>query len=70
MFHFSLFLLHRRFKETRFNLIRSSNRCNQTSFLFHSGVNNGESEAAIVRLRRCGPWREDLPSICGSGNTN
>lgn len=56
MFHFSLFLLHRRFKETRFNLIRSSNRCNQTSFLFHSGVNNGEGEAATdtaaVRLQR------------------
>lgn len=34
MFHVLLFLLHRRFKETYFNLIRSSNRRSQALSLF------------------------------------
>lgn len=38
MFHILLFLLHRWFKETYFNLIRSSNRCSQMLFLFLMGL--------------------------------
>lgn len=34
MFHVLRFLLHRRFKETYFNLIRSSNRRSQALSLF------------------------------------
>lgn len=36
MFHVLLFLLHRRFKETYFNLIRSSNCRSQMPSLFGS----------------------------------
>lgn len=42
MFHVLLFLLHRRFKETYFNLIRSSNRRSQTLFLVCYEVNGAE----------------------------
>lgn len=38
MFHILLFLLHRQFKETYFNLIRSSNHCSQMLFLFLMGL--------------------------------
>lgn len=54
MFHILLFLLHRRFKETYFNLIRSSNRCSQMLFLFLMGL------TAV----RCRFSRQGLKPLC------
>lgn len=41
MFHILLFLLHRRFKETYFNLIRSANRRRQTVLLLRAAEGGG-----------------------------
>lgn len=41
MFHILLFLLHRRFKEAYFNLIRSANRRRQMLLLLHAVAGRG-----------------------------
>lgn len=46
MFHILLFLLHRRFKEAYFNLIRSANRRRQTLLLLRAVAAGGCSLTA------------------------
>lgn len=63
MFHVLLFLLHRRFKETYFNLIRSSNRRSQARSVF-----GWRLAAPGCRFGRDAPRSHYVQSVTGAAD--